>query len=110
MTNPPSKAAVTEYFTGLAQGYAEFRPSYPRQAIAAILEGLPTGVRFADIGCGTGISSRLLAAEGARVIGIDPNEDMLTQARSETQPDSLVRYPIEYHKGTGEITGLPASS
>lgn len=35
------------------------------------------------MGCGTGISTRLLAERGYDVIGVDPNEDMLQQARRE---------------------------
>src|SRR3954468_23879350 len=56
---PPMPSPLT-YFTGLAQAYADHRPSYPMAAIEAILNGLPRSTRVADIGCGTGISTRLL--------------------------------------------------
>ncbi len=39
-----------------------------------------------DVGCGTGISTRLFAARGVRVIGIDPNDEM--RARAEVAPAS----------------------
>lgn len=41
--------------------YVNYRPSYPAAAIDIILEGLapPTQLLAADIGAGTGISSRL---------------------------------------------------
>src|SRR5436190_9597322 len=102
----PDKGPVTGYFTGLAGIYAQCRPTYPREAIEAILEGLPRPVTVADVGCGTGISSRLLAAAGANVIGIDPNQDMLEQARRET----VIGGAIDYRIGTGERTGLNGAS
>jgi SAM-dependent methyltransferase len=38
-----------------------------------------------DLGCGTGRFSEMLATElGARVIGLDPSEKMIDQARAET--------------------------
>lgn len=93
---------ITEYFTGLASNYADFRPTYPQAAIDWVLSGLSQPVTAADIGCGTGISTRLLARSSAQVIGIDPNSDMLKQARSESLPTDA----IDYHTGTGEHTGL----
>jgi len=52
-----------------------------------------------DLGCGTGISTRLFATTGHPVIGIDPNADMLATARAEGAQ--------EYRIGTSEHTGLP---
>jgi len=43
---------------------------------------LGPGELVADVGCGTGIFSRLLADRGLRVVGLDPSEDMLEQARA----------------------------
>jgi SAM-dependent methyltransferase len=98
--------APAECFTGLAGAYARHRPSYPRAAIEAMLDGLGDAVRAVDVGCGTGISTRLLAQSGATVIGIDPNEDMLDQARNETPTDLAVRYV----QADAEATGLAAES
>ena len=95
-----------EYFTGLAETYAAFRPTYPRLAIEAILQGLARPVQAADIGCGTGISTRMLAEAGAEVIGIDPNQDMLAQAQRQSAGDARV----EYRRGHGERTGLSDAS
>ncbi|MFY9718601.1 MAG: hypothetical protein WAK16_03055, partial [Candidatus Cybelea sp.] len=57
-------------FGARAQSYAAFRPSYPPEAIDAALEGLgdPSALVVADLGAGTGISSRLFADRGACVI------------------------------------------
>lgn len=70
-----AQASVTR-FAGLARDYARFRPSYPLAAIAAILDGLPASPEILDVGAGTGIATRLLADAGARVVAIEPNDDM----------------------------------
>lgn len=93
------------YFSGLADDYAAHRPSYPAEAIAAILEGLPGEARVADVGCGTGIASTLLAEAGAAVIGIEPNEEMRRRAVDRRPPHLAPR--LEYRFGTAERTGLP---
>jgi ubiquinone/menaquinone biosynthesis C-methylase UbiE len=69
----------------------------------ALTARLPKKARIADIGCGTGISARLWAARGVSVIGVDPNNDMLTLARAEGGGP-------EYQSGSAQATGLPDSS
>lgn len=72
----------TQRFGAKAIAYAAFRPSYPPEAIDAVLAGLgdPASLTIADVGAGTGISSRLFAERGARVIAIEPNARMRAQA------------------------------
>ena len=50
----------TQRFGTRAKAYAAFRPSYPPAAVDAALAGLgnPHALAIADIGAGTGISSR----------------------------------------------------
>ena len=38
--------------------------------------------KIADIGCGTGISSRLFAERGYTVRGVEPNDDMRNKAEA----------------------------
>jgi len=99
-----SKHKPTERFSGLAEVYAKSRPSYPTQAIAFIVERcrLTAESTLIDIGSGTGISSRLIAAQGPTVIGIEPNDDMRTQAENQ----SLDVENVSYLKGTAEDTTL----
>ncbi len=90
-------------FTDRAGDYAAHRPSYPPGAIDAIVgERRPASLVAADVGAGTGISSRLLADRGVRVHAIEPNAAM----RAAAEPHHL----ITWHDGTGEATGLPGSS
>jgi ubiquinone/menaquinone biosynthesis C-methylase UbiE len=96
----------TARFTGLAEVYAQGRPGYPPEAVDFVLATchLGSGSVVVDVGCGTGISSRLFAARGLRVIGIEPNADM--RARASAERGSVV----EYHDGRAEATGLPQES
>jgi SAM-dependent methyltransferase len=100
----------TGRFTGLAGDYARFRPSYPNAAVEHVLArcGLGKESLLVDVGAGTGISSRLFASRGLRVIGIDPNADMRAQAAAE--PALPASVAPEYRAGRAEDTGLPSGS
>lgn len=97
---------VLTRFSNRAADYALARPSYSPAAIDAALEGLgePRGLVAADIGAGTGISSRLLARRGVRVYAIEPNAPMRHQGEQDSDPH------IEWRDATGESTGLGARS
>lgn len=110
MNKGPNDSPTTgqeSYFTGLATGYDRHRPGYAPGAIDAMLLGLAPPPQAASIGCGTGICCRLLAARGAHVIGIDPNEDMLAEASRQSEGKAG---NVDYRRGTGDDTGLPAAS
>ncbi len=68
----------TENFTGKAEAYAKYRPSYPNSVYEYILTecGLPQKPVFADIGAGTGIFSLPLLKAGYKVYCVEPNVDM----------------------------------
>jgi SAM-dependent methyltransferase len=90
-------------FSDRAQDYAKYRPSYPSEAINCILEGLDTSKLItADIGAGTGISSRLLADRGVKVMAIEPNTAMRQVA--------LAHPLVEFRDGSAENTKLPDNS
>jgi SAM-dependent methyltransferase len=101
----------TGRFSGLGELYARYRPGYPADAIDLILRryglGGPADV-LADVGCGTGISSRLIAARGVPVVGIEPNEEMRRRAEHEPAPPGQPA-PV-YRPGRAEATGLADGS
>lgn len=82
-------------FTERANDYARYRPSYPKECIAAIVDGFIAPV-VADLGAGTGISSRLLADAGARVFAVEPNAPM--------------RAKIDEHRGVTVVDGSAEST
>jgi SAM-dependent methyltransferase len=92
-------------FSGLAGLYAQCRPDYPAAALDFIERrcGLKPGSIVVDVGCGTGISSRLFARRGFKVIGVEPNADMRRQAEG-ARGDGV---PPVYRDGRAEATGLP---
>lgn len=65
-------------FSNRVENYAKYRPNYPND----IINFLNTNAGFtkecivADIGSGTGISSKLFLDNGNKVYGIEPNKDM----------------------------------
>jgi SAM-dependent methyltransferase len=88
-------------FSDYATDYVKYRPSYPAAAIDAILAGFgePSQLTAADIGAGTGISSRLLADRGVQVFAIEPNAEMRQAAAPHNR--------VEFREGTSEATNLP---
>src|SRR4051794_5837957 len=75
-----------ERFSATAAIYGQYRPSYPAELFDWLerVTGIVPPARIADVGCGTGIATRQLAARGYDVVGVDPNEDMLARARAES--------------------------
>src|SRR5262245_18702664 len=68
-------------YDGLADRYDRARPSYPPESIAHLRAG--TGDIVADVAAGTGIFTRQLARalSAAKVVGIEPGEDMYRAAQ-----------------------------
>lgn len=98
----------TQRFTGRAQLYSKYRPTYPK----AILDILRNEVRFdqykivADVGSGTGILSKIFLENGNRVFAVEPNDDMRSFAESD-----LSRFPnFVSVKGRAEKTTLEDQS
>ncbi|MEI2581717.1 class I SAM-dependent methyltransferase [Scytonema sp. PRP1] len=101
---PPYTWNPLSRFCDFASDYAKYRPSYPAAAIDFILEGIDTQLPIvvADVGAGTGISSRLLAERGVRVLAIEPNADMRQAAAPHPR--------VEFREATAEATGLSDAS
>ena len=91
-------------FSDRAADYLKYRPSYPTAAIDKILQGNGSSSQLvaADLGAGTGISSRILAERGIKVLAIEPNAAMRQAAQSHQE--------VEYRDATAEATGLPDAS
>lgn len=96
-------------FTGLASNYSRFRPAYSPQAVNALLQLIPKAkneVDVADLGAGTGLWTRMMASAGVRSVhAVEPNADMRKHGEADSRG-----FPIVWHEGSGEVTGLPSSS
>ncbi|MHC5022844.1 MAG: methyltransferase domain-containing protein [Planctomycetota bacterium] len=95
------------YFGHLAAVYDRHRPTYAAAAIDFILDRLGNPIRAADIGAGTGISTRLLATRGVQTVGVEPDETMRAVADGRSAD---LDPPPTYRAGTGEATGLESGS
>ena len=93
-------------FDSLAGDYAQYRPGYAPSIVPAVLSlvGRPAReVDAADIGAGTGIWTRMLAAQDLRsVTAIEPSDEMGRYGLLTTQEHNIV-----WRRGTAEETGLP---
>lgn len=94
----------TQRFSSRVQTYVRARPSYPREALVWMLEGCAERFTLlaADLGAGTGISSRLLADFVGEVLAVEPNEHMREAMRAHPRVRSI--------NGSAEATTLAEGS
>src|SRR5690606_18880814 len=99
----------TTRFSDRVDNYAKYRPSYPKEMMDWFKSddvGLEPGDVIADIGSGTGISTKLFLEAGCTVYGVEPNAPMRERAEQE-----LAMYPkFNSVDGTAEDTTLPFDS
>lgn len=71
----------SKLFDREAERYDRCRPTYPDAVIDALLGPEPSDLKVLDVGCGTGIASRLMAQRGAKVLGVELAPRMAEIAR-----------------------------
>lgn len=69
-----------DHFSPVADAYASARPTYPREAVDALLDGSPPVALALDVGCGSGQLSLLLSTRVRRVLACDPSAAQLERA------------------------------
>lgn len=97
-------------FNEITGAYSSARPGYPEalwDALRAALAPLAVPHLAADVGSGTGISTRQLATalEDWQVIGIEPGDDMFQQALRDSEGSG-----IDFRQGDAEALPLDASA
>ncbi len=99
---------TVERFSTRVANYVKYRPDYPREIIDYLEAncGLTTASVIADIGCGTGISSRVFLENGNHVFGVEPNAAM--RAAAEEYLASFLNFTAV--DGTSNDTTLPDAS
>lgn len=89
-----------EAYTSFAQVYDLFMDNVPYEEWCAyICETLETyGIQdgtVVELGCGTGRLTRLMAARGFNMIGVDNSVDMLSMARANGGPKESILYLLQ---------------
>lgn len=104
---PSERLANVERFDTLADCYDAARPAPPQAVVdflCAYAGAGPGGPGLVvDLGCGTGLSTRVWAGRARRVIGVEPGDGMRAKAEAESRglPD------VSYLPGVSTDTGLP---
>ena len=95
-------------FTGLATDYAKYRQAYSPSVLTAVLAMIdrpPASIDAVDLGAGTGIWSRQVAARNIKsMTAVEPNADMRQAGSSHPE------FQIRWIEGNGESIGLPDAS
>lgn len=89
-------------FSGFADAYEEARPTAPLFPVDVVMRYLGRSPRLVvDLGCGTGLSSRIWEGRCRELVGIDPSEDMLAVARRKSSGNA------RFLNGYGNAMPLP---
>lgn len=100
-------------FLGFEDVYDRYRPAAPLQVIdilTAYLGRQPSLV--VDIGCGTGLSSFVWTRHAERILGVEPNPDMIGKARAKLPAiaGSEPAIPISFVQGYSNQLELESGS
>ena len=104
---PPSLFSLRQeartIYGGDAEGYDAGRPDYPDELYQIVTSrcGLRAGASVLEIGAGTGLATRRLVAAGARVVAVEPDENMAARLAA------AVGGQVEIVAGTFEQAPLP---
>jgi SAM-dependent methyltransferase len=103
-----SELHSTARFSDRVDDYVRYRPDYPPALLDWLQRehGVDVDWRVADVGAGTGISSKMFLAAGYRVTAVEPNAPMRAAAE---------RWLLAYKNfgaidGKADATGLPDAS
>ena len=99
---------TTSRFSDRVEDYVRYRPDYPPALLAWLQDeqGVDRHWHVADVGAGTGISSRMFLDAGYRVTAVEPNGPMRAAAEQ-----WLRDFPaFDAVDGTADATGLADAS
>lgn len=108
MAETPDRLDSTARFSDRVADYVQYRPDYPSALLDWLQheQGVDNSWRVADIGAGTGISSKIFLDAGYRVTAVEPNGPM--RAAAEQWLRGYEKFDAV--DGTADATGLPGAS
>jgi SAM-dependent methyltransferase len=103
--SPADLSANAERFAGFGEVYDASRPSPPPKLLDILMQlaEAPRPALVVDLGSGTGLSTAIWASRAAKVVGVEPSDDMRHQA--EARNAANVRYLAGYANATGLADG-----
>jgi SAM-dependent methyltransferase len=105
---PDTSRDPAKRFSDRAEDYAKYRPHYSPDVVTALQQAcdLRPEHLIADVGCGPGLLAEIFLDNGNRVIGVEPNHEMLVAGEK-----YLAGYPnFSMVNGSAEATGLEPAS
>ncbi|KRF67461.1 methyltransferase type 11 [Bacillus sp. Soil768D1] len=90
-------------FGKVAKDYAKWRNDLPGELIESLkIRGINfANVPVADLGSGTGVLSRALFKERAKVVGVEPSKELIEEAHNiDRQENSRIKYVNQYSEDT----------
>ncbi len=99
---------ATTRFSDRVENYVRYRPQYPIEVLTVLSQqaGLSPTAQIADVGSGTGISSKLFLDHGNVVFAVEPNREMRAAAEATLGQEPNFRSV----GGAAEHTTLPDCS
>ena len=95
-------ATFRDHFSGIASGYAAFRPHYPEALFDFLADRAPGRALAWDCGCGNGQATLDLAERFDRVIGTDPSSEQIAEAPPHPR--------IAWRVAPGEQSGIASAT
>lgn len=91
-----------DHFSGHAQAYAAYRPTWPKELVDALADASPGSARVWDVGCGSGQLSVLLTQRFREVVATDASAQQVAQATAHER--------VTYSVAKAEASGLAERS
>lgn len=94
--NNPMRSYDPLLFQGTASYYAKYRLGYPPKLFCYLVEhyDLDGTGRLLDLGCGTGQLTIPFASHFKQVVGMDPDGEMLTEARNAVKATGIANVTL----------------
>jgi ubiquinone/menaquinone biosynthesis C-methylase UbiE len=106
VTNPSEELIRNAGYgrAGFAQHYDRYRPAPPAVLLDVLCRaaGIERPKLVVDLGCGTGLSTRVWAERAGEVVGVEPQAPMRDQAE-----DATTAANVRYRATFADATGLP---